>query len=132
MAAAVPVATASPLLAPGAPTLPNLVPGWRFGWDGPIVVSHEPGSFLDGPLTLDRPSMVEVMVLNRSTLAAGPYSVDLYRDGEKIQRFEIDRGSVAKEVSLIDDWEGLSEGGLLTEGVHVLRMVIDPADLMVC
>jgi hypothetical protein len=126
VAAAVPVATASPLLAPGAPTLPNLVPGWRFGWDGPIVVSHEPGSFLDVPLTLDRTSLVDVTVLNRSTLAAGPYSVDLYLDGEKIQRFEVDRGSVAKEVSVIEDWDGLSERGLLTEGAHVLMMVIDP------
>lgn len=124
--AAVPVATASPLVAPEAPTLPNLVPGWRFGWDGPIVVSHEPGSFLDGPLTLDRMSLVDVMVLNRSTLEAGPYSVDLYLDGEKIQRFEMDRGSVAREVSLIEDWDGLAENALLTEGAHVLRMVIDP------
>jgi hypothetical protein len=121
-----PVAIAPPLVAPDAPTLPNLVPGWRFGWDGPIVVSHEPGGFLDGPLTLDRASLVDVMVLNRSTLAAGPYAVDLYLDGEWIQRFEMDRGSVAREVSVIDDWEGLSERGLLSEGAHVLRMVIDP------
>lgn len=126
VAAPPPVATASPSVVPEAPTLPNLVPGWRFGWDGPIVVSHEPGSFLDGPLTVDRQSLVDILVFNRSTQAAGPYAVDLYLDGEKVQRFEMDRGSVAREVSPIDDWEGLSERGLLTEGAHVLRMVIDP------
>jgi hypothetical protein len=130
VASPTPVPTASPLVLPAAPTLPNLVPGWRFGWDGPIVVSHEPESFLDGPLTVDRPSLVDILVFNRSTQAAGPYSVDLYLDGEKIQRFEMDRGSVSREVNVVGDWEGLAENAPLTEGIHVLKMVIDPDNVV--
>ena len=126
VAAATPVPTASPLVLPAAPTLPNLVPGWRFGWDGPIVVSHEPESFLDGPLTVDRPSLVDILVFNRSTQSAGSYSVDLYFDGAKIQRFEMDRGSISREVNVIEDWGGLGENAPLAEGVHVLKIVIDP------
>ena len=34
-------------------TLPNLVPGWRLDWDGPIMVSHELGTFRNSPLTTD-------------------------------------------------------------------------------
>jgi len=130
VASATPVPSASPLVLPAAPTLPNLVPGWRFGWDGPIVVSHEPESFLDGPLTVDRPSLVDVLVFNRSTQTSGPYSVDLYLDGEKIQRFEIDRGSISREVRIIEDWEGLAENTPLTIGDHVLKMVIDPDNVV--
>jgi hypothetical protein len=130
VASATPVPSASPLVLPAAPTLPNLVPGWRFGWDGPIVVSHEPESFLDGPLTVDRPSLVDVLVFNRSTQPSGPYSVDLYLDGEKIQRFEIDRGSISREVRIIEDWEGLAENTPLTIGDHVLKMVIDPDNVV--
>jgi hypothetical protein len=130
VASATPLPTASPLVLPAPPTLPNLVPGWRFGWDGPIIVSHEPESFLDGPLTVDRPPLVDVLVLNRSTQSAGPYSVDLYFDGVKFQRFEMDRGSVPKEVNLIEDWEGLADMVPLTEGAHVLKMVIDPDNLV--
>jgi hypothetical protein len=130
VASATPVPTASPLVLPAAPTLPNLVPGWRFGWDGPIVVSHKPESFLDGPLTIDRPSLVDILVFNRSTQEAGPYSVDLYLDGEKIKRFELDRGSIASEVKVIEDWEGLAENAPLTEGDHVLKIVIDPDNIV--
>ena len=130
VASATPVPTASPLVLPAPPELPNLVPGWRFGWDGPIIVSHEPESFLDGPLTIDRPPLVDVLVLNRSTQSAGPYSVDLYFNGVKFHRFEMDRGSVPKEVNLIEDWEGLADIVPLTEGAHVLKMVIDPDNLV--
>ncbi len=126
VAAETPVAMPLPQVLPQAPALPNLVPGWRFGWDGPIVVSHEPGRFLDGPLTLDRRSLVDILVYNRSTLPAGPYSVDLYFDGEKIQRFQFDRGNVAGEVNFVDDWDGLGEKVILTEGAHIFKMVIDP------
>lgn len=130
VAAATPVPMASPLVLPAAPTLPNLVPGWRFGWDGPIIVSHEPESFLDGSLTIDRPSLVDILVFNRSTQEAGPYSVDLYLDGEKIKRFEMDLGIISREVKVIEDWEGLTEKAPLTEGVHVLKMVIDPDNVV--
>ena len=130
LASATPVPTASPLVLPAPPTLPNLVPGWRFGWDGPIIVSHEPESFLDGPLTVDRPSLVDILVFNRSTQEAGPYSVDLYLDGEKIKRFEMNRGSISREVKVIEDWGGLEENAPLAEGVHVLKIVIDPDNVV--
>ena len=110
-------------------TLPNLVPGWSYGWDGPIVVSHGQGSFQDSALTVDRSTFIDVVVHNRSAVVANsPYSVDLYFDGERVHTFRSFSSQGASRLRFWEDWDGLSDELQVTEGVHTLRMVIDPLD----
>ncbi|MEE9285247.1 MAG: CARDB domain-containing protein, partial [Dehalococcoidia bacterium] len=74
--------------APPPHTLPNLVPGWRFGSDGPIVVSLREGTLLDDPLTVAQTAYVDFVVQNRSTVPAAGYEVDLFFDGRLLKTFE--------------------------------------------
>ena len=124
-----PTVAASPVAAPPAPlTLPNLVPGWPFGWDGPIIVSSEGGTSLDSPLTVADTPFIDVAVFNRSSVAATkPSTVDLYFDDEKVHTFTVGRTSAAVFRSK-EDWEGLPSLVQLTAGPHTLRVVIDPED----
>ncbi len=121
---------ATPTPAPTAPppmTQPNLVPGWRFGWDGPIVVSHEKGSVLDSPLTIDRTPFVDMVVLNRSSVGAEQrFTVDLYFDGTKVESFEAPEGLGPGELVTWQDWDGLPRKAALSPGPHTLKIVIDP------
>ena len=120
----VPAATAPVPLA-----LPNLVPAWSYGSDGPIVISHEMGTLLDSPLTTDQTPYVDVAVFNRSSVeATAPFSIDLLFDGQKVHTFKAS-GPARPGFSLrFKDWDGLSEVAQLSEGLHTLRMVIDPDD----
>lgn len=123
-----PTATPTPTpAAPPPPAQPNLVPGWRFGWDGPIVVSHEKGSQLDGPLTIERTPFVDVVVLNRSPVGVEQgFTVDLYFDGTRVESFEAPEGLGPGELATWPDWEDLAERASLTPGPHTLKLVIDP------
>ncbi|MCH7745792.1 MAG: hypothetical protein IIC84_06950, partial [Chloroflexi bacterium] len=122
-------ATPTPGPTPPLPlTLPNLVPGWRFGWDGPIIVSHEEGTFLDAPLTVDRKPFIDVVVSNQSIIEAAAFTVDLYFDGEKVNTFEFPGVTESGVVRWWEDWDGLPDSSQITEGVHTLRMVIDPSN----
>ena len=107
-------------------TLPNLVPGWEFGWDGPIVVSHVPNTFLDDPLTVDETPFVDVIVYNQSFIGAvDPFSVDLFFDGEKVQTFEFSGPTQPEALRWWADWGYLADDVDITEGSHTLRVVID-------
>ncbi len=117
--------------APGPPPvlrLPNLVPGWLWEWDGPIVVDTVPGTNTDGALSVLAEAFVDVVVFNRSPVPAGPgFAVDLFLDGVRVGGLELSGATPARSFRVIQDWAGLSSASL-APGPHVLRMVIDPDD----
>ena len=124
--------TPTPPHVPEPLTLPNLVPGWRLDWDGPIIVSHELGTFRNSPLTVDRGPFVDVVVHNESTVTAQePFTVDLYFDGSLVHSFEFEVALTPNALWWSADWDGLSDEAALTVGEHTLRMVIDPDNLVV-
>ena len=111
---------------PTPPALPNLVPGWRFGWDGPIVVSQERGTSLDTAPVLGKTAYIDLAVANLSTIKPPrPFSVDLYFDEQKVRTFEFPTDSQSGDETLLD-WAGLTDAVELTPGRHVLKLVIDP------
>ena len=111
---------------PTPPALPNLVPGWRFGWDGPIVVSQERGTSLDTAPVLGKTAYIDLAVANLSTVKSSqPFSVDLYFDEQKVRTFEFSTDSRSGDDTLLD-WAGLTDAVELTPGRHVLKLVIDP------
>ena len=111
---------------PTPPALPNLVPGWRFGWDGPIVVSHERGTSLDTAPVLGKTAYIDLAVANLSTVQPPqPFSVDLYFDEQKVESFRFSADSAAGSEILLD-WDGLTDAVEPAAGRHVLRLVIDP------
>ncbi len=111
---------------PAPPTLPNLVPAWKFGSDGPIVVSQERGTSLDTSQVLGSTVYIDVAVANLSTVQPPqPFSVDLYFDKQKVESFRFSTTSPASTKTLLD-WDGLTDAVELTPGRHVLKLVIDP------
>ena len=120
----------TPATAPARPaplTLPNLVPGWPFGGDGPIVASRELGTLLDSVLTAGQTHFIDIAVGNQSIVSTGvPFAVDLYIDGETVHRFEFPQGATAKHFVTVKDWDALSDNVDLVPGAHTLRIVIDP------
>lgn len=111
---------------PTPPALPNLVPGWRFGWDGPIVVSQERGTSLDTAPVLGKTAYIDLAVANLSTVKPPqPFSVDLYFDEQKVRTFEFSADSQSGDETLLD-WPGLTDAVEPTPGRHVLKLVIDP------
>ncbi len=111
---------------PTPPALPNLVPGWRFGWDGPIVVSQERGTSLDAAPVLGRTAYIDLAVANLSTVEPSqPFSVDLYFDEQKVNSFRFSPDSQSGGETLLD-WAGLTDAVDPTPGRHVLKLVIDP------
>ncbi|MFH1560588.1 MAG: CARDB domain-containing protein [Chloroflexota bacterium] len=125
-----PKPAATPLPMPTAPaplTLPNLVPGWRLGWDGPIIVSHQEETFLDSLLTVDRTPFIDVVVHNESIVETpASFSVDLYFDDEIVHTFDFPEGMEPNQLLWFADWDGLANRTQITEGPHTLKMVIDP------
>ncbi len=112
---------------PASLTLPNLTPGWRLDWDAPISISHQQGTFLDGPLTVGGTPYIDVAVHNRSTIeAAAPFTVDLYFDGELVNTFGFAGSMTPNRLLGAEDWAELANQVTITEGPHTLRMVIDP------
>ena len=112
---------------PASLTLPNLTPGWRLDWDAPISISHQQGTFLDGPLTVGDTPYVDVAVHNHSTIeATAPFTVDLYFDGELVNTIGFDGSMTPNRLLGAEDWAGLANRVTITEGPHTLRMVIDP------
>ena len=114
-------------ISPASLTLPNLTPGWRLDWDAPISISHQQGTFLDGPLTVGGTPYIDVAVHNRSTIeAAAPFTVDLYFDGELVNTFGFAGSMTPNRLLGAEDWAELANQVIITEGPHTLRMVIDP------
>ena len=121
-----PIALPTPEPTPPAPlVLPNLVPGWRFGWDSPIIVSHESESFLDNPLSVNDKAYVTVVVQNQSIIRASQtFDVDLYFDGEKVNTTEF-TGETEAAFLRWKVWENLNDQVQITPGAHTLKIVID-------
>jgi len=110
-------------------TLPNLVPGWKLNWDGPIIVSHETETFLNSPLTVDETPFVDVIIHNESIVEAdSPFSVDLCFDDRVIHSFEFPEGMKPNGLWYLPDWDELATLTQITEGIHTLKIVIDSDD----
>ncbi|MDP6102514.1 MAG: CARDB domain-containing protein [Dehalococcoidia bacterium] len=117
--------------APAPLTLPNLVPGWRLGWDGPIIVTQEAGTFLNSPLTVDGNPFIDVVIHNESIIeVAESFSVDLYLDGTVVHTFEFPEGMEPNRLWWSPDWNELARLVQITEGPHTLKMVIDPDNVV--
>ena len=128
----VPGPTPTPRYIPEPLTLPNLVPGWRLDWDGPIIVSHELGTFRNSPLTTDMVPHVDVVVHNESVVEATvPFTVDLYFDGALAHTFDFEEAMRPNQLWWSQDWGGLGGEGGVTAGEHTLRMVIDPDNVVI-
>ncbi|MEX2430872.1 MAG: CARDB domain-containing protein [Dehalococcoidia bacterium] len=119
----VPVPTAPPEV-----TKPDLVPHWRYGWDGPITVSGAEGRFTNDPMVTGQRPYVTMVVSNQSTHHAGPFSIDLYFDGERVHTERFRDGLEGGRISWREDWNGLLSEVDPQLGLHTLRMVIDPQD----
>ena len=128
-----PPPTVEPALMPPAPlTLPNLVPGWRYGSDGPLIVSSEPGSLLDSQLVAGQTVFLDVVVANQSAIDAKTlFTADLYFDGSLIKSFEFSGTIGGEALRFFEDWSDLTQEVSVTPGPHTLRLVIDPSDSVV-
>ena len=117
-----------PPTAPAVLTLPNLVPGWVWERDGPIVVSHFKNISLDGDLTVEEPAFVDVVVFNESIVdASDSFVVDLYFDDEKVHTFQMSGPTPARVFRFREDWPGLASRSI-SPGSHTVKIVIDPAN----
>ena len=115
--------------APAVLTLPNLVPGWLWEWDGPMVIDSAPGTNIDGVMLAGGEVYLDLVVFNRSPVPADSgFAVDLYLDDVQLHGFELSGLTPARSFRVIQDWAGLNGRGLLSPGPHVLRMVVDPDD----
>ena len=112
--------------APAPPNAPNLVPGWRFGWDGPIIISATQDTFTNDPPVVDRQSWIDVVVQNQSVRDAGPFSADLYLDGTKVRPFHFVDGLGAGRLGWHADWGNMLNTVQPSAGLHTLRLIIDP------
>ena len=128
-----PVSVESPLATAPAPlTLPNLVPGWWFGSDGPIVVSSVEGTDIDSSLVAGETVFLDLTVFNQSAVAAQEtFAVDLYFDGDFVESFELDGGIEGGVLRFFLDWDGLAEATSPSPGDHTLTLVIDPSNAVV-
>ncbi|MBM3948778.1 MAG: hypothetical protein FJ312_05985 [SAR202 cluster bacterium] len=119
-------------LQPAAPdvlTLPNLVPGWLWQWDGPIVVSTQPGTHVDSQMTTLSGAFIDLVIFNESIVdATEPFAIDLYFDGRKVNTFQMSGTTWAKVFRIREDWDGLLRSVQVSEGPHTLRLVVDPDD----
>ena len=123
------VATPVPALptatAPAPLGLPNLVPGWPEGGDGPLVLSRA-GSSLDEAPSLAAPLLVQVAIQNESAQpVTGAVAADLYVDGGRVRRFLLANSLRAGETARAT-WDGLPQALALAPGPHSLRLVVDP------
>ena len=127
----VPLADADPLTAlaeaPTVLTRPNLVPGWIWKWDGPIITSHYKNIWIDGPLTVQEPAFVDVVVFNESTVdVESSFSLDLYFDDRWVHRFDLSPGTPGRTFKILGDWPDLGRVVDISPGAHTLKIVIDP------
>jgi hypothetical protein len=124
-----PVREPAELKVPDVLLLPNLVPGWLWGWDGPIVLDTVAGTNTDGSLSLDAPVFVDMVVFNKSIVAAEPdFVVDVFFDGELVHILDLAGPSPARSFRVVQDWNGLLRNVQVTPGPHTLKIVIDPDD----
>ena len=111
---------------PEPPTLPNLVPGWRFGWDGALIAANQPDTFKNGQLVVGETVYIDIVVMNESSVdLVDPYQVHLYFDDQLVNTLDVNDGTPAGAIQWWPDWEDLTNEVELTAGVHVLRMEID-------
>ncbi|MBM3944480.1 MAG: hypothetical protein FJ317_03190, partial [SAR202 cluster bacterium] len=112
---------------PAELTLPNLVPGWLWQWDGPIVVSNLKETHRDSRMSPLSSVYLDIVVYNESIVAAEQsFDVDLYFDGQKVNTFTLRAPVLGRTFIIQDDWDGLLRSVQIKEGPHTLKMVIDP------
>ena len=107
--------------------LPDLKPFTPSGWESPLVVSMVPGQRVDGPVAAGYPVYASLAVANLGlTAAPGPVAVELRRDGQLIGAWSVPGGLSAGSYATAED-----HAFTLTAGLHTLRLLLDPQDLIV-
>ncbi len=118
-------------LVPEPLTLPNLVPGWRDGWDGPIIVSNAKDTFTDTSLASGSDAFVDLVIHNRSIVGTqNSFNVDLYFDDLFVDRINIGTSVQPNELKWISDLDQLNNFTDIETGSHTLKMIIDPDNLV--
>ncbi len=121
-----PVAAVPTPAAPAPLRLPNLVPGWPEGGDGPLVLSSRASSSWDEPPSLAVPLFVHVAIQNESAQpVTGEVAADLYFDGGRVLRLVLAHGLGAGEI-VRATWDGFPRALVVAPGPHNLRLVVDP------
>ena len=112
-------------------TLTILVLGWSDGWEGPIIISDSQGTFTDSSLSLGEVPFIDLVVHNRSIVRSEyPLIVDLYIDDLLLERFNLGEIIEPNELRWVSDWDKVNNLVDLDAGVHALKMIIDPDNLV--
>ena len=114
----------SQAMAPAPLDAPNLVPHWRFGSDGPVVVASREGTDTQQAVIVGSVAYIDVSVQNQSPVGTGPFKAALYLDGALIHEFEFP-ALPAGQGSTFIDWACSSPCLALQPGQHQLRVVVD-------
>ena len=112
--------------------LPNLKPGWLWETDGPIIVSNTPDTVLDGTPLVGSKLFVDIVVFNGTLIPIeSDFNVDIFFDEKKIYsiKFEGPTPPTGFRRS-IDIMSELIASLNVTSGEHVLKLHIDPEDLI--
>ena len=109
--------------------LPNLKPGWRMDWDGPIVVSSKKDSHLDDLISQNGIVFVDVTMHNNSTVPVNtPFSLGLYLDDRLLNTFSIPEGIGPNEFLWFEDWTIDLHATGVTVGKHKMHIDLDMHD----
>ena len=102
---------------------PNLALVKPTGWSAPVVVSKEIGTNIDSPsLNATDPLFLDRAVMNNGALPSGSaFTTELYVDGVLRTTWTTPSGFAANAQDVIQDFPL----GLLSAGVHTLRLVTD-------
>ena len=111
--------------------LPDLVPYRPPGWGAPIIATSYPGETTDGPLSADVQTFVMAAARNEG-LSSTPediwvyvYIDDVLIDMRRTPGLLIDDPATRSRIG------GLLDKTPVSPGVHTLKMVVDPNDLVV-
>jgi hypothetical protein len=118
---------AEPASAPDPLGKPNLMPYWRFGWGGPIMLSTKVNSEALHPVIAgaDQVPYIRLAITNESLLGANAYAIDLFFDGKKITTYEF-RALTGGYIQRTRSDATLLAGLNPAVGPHTLRFMINP------
>ncbi len=106
--------------------LPNLRPGWRMHWDGPVVLSLGQDSYTDDLIIQDDTLFVDLAIHNNSTVPVyTPFSIGLYLDNGLVNVFEVPDGIGPNEFLWFEDWEIDLSRDRIALGIHDVKIVLD-------
>ncbi len=108
----------------------NLVPARPQGWDGSLIVTDAAGKTSGTTQRLDRETFVSWGLGNTGDVTVvDTYFVDLYFDDVVVNRWT-GISLAAEEIVALVDWPDLGATIVPTPGVHVIKLVVDPTNLI--